>query len=616
MCVHDPDLKPHPGVHRRPNSTVWHFFVSVPTHLKHHFDGKTFAHRKSLGTRDLVEANRRAKVIDADWAQRFGELEKQDNPQEVAVTPALVAAVATEVRRWVLLADDNMRSFPEGPNGLLRRELQAQPSAGFSVSSLRLGMVAVTVSEDSNEYDPLAGLTDDQAGAVARFNAEGLANATVDLARRSLKEAHGLATSVCREMGLRVDWTTADGRAALAEIQKVYRTAQADLVRRDAGEVVDTPMPSVHQLQPQGGPAEAANAPLASNQGVRSGRRMSDALAAWKELGVRKPKTVSVFERHVRQFEEMAGNPPLVDIGRAEASKFSVDLQRWAVQSGKTKETADNVLASIKALVNAEVRAGRLASNPFAGLAVLEGGKEAESREPWTPEELPTLFASPIFTAYAVPPGDTALNRKAGLDAAYWVPLLCLYTGARPSEVCQLWTDDLSDVRDSEGQSLLVLEFRKNNERGQSLKNPSSWRALPVHSKLMELGFKDYLQAIVERQGVAGPLFPAIPRSGKNGPGGQFGQWFGEFKKAQGFNATKTLHSFRHTVETELGFAEVSPTIVDAITGHEGQGIGRKRYGATIRRNAVRLRPHVEKLRFEALSLQKVFQVPTWFPIE
>ena len=131
---------------------------------------------------------------------------------------------------------------------------------------------------------------------------------------------------------------------------------------------------------------------------------------------------------------------------------------------------------------------------------------------------------------------------------------------------------------------------------------------------MLRLGLRAYWQAVSERHGAPGPLFPAIPKTGANGPGGQFGQWFGEFKKAQGFGLRTTLHSFRHTAETELAFAEVPPTLVDAITGHEGQGIGRKQYGATIRRNAVRLRPSLEKLTFPMLNLPRVFTAPAWTP--
>jgi len=100
-----------------------------------------------------------------------------------------------------------------------------------------------------------------------------------------------------------------------------------------------------------------------------------------------------------------------------------------------------------------------------------------------------------------------------------------------------------------------------------------------------------------------------LPKDGDNGAAGQFGQWFGDFKRSRGFaTSKKTLHSFRHTVETELGFAGVSPTIVDAITGHAGQGVGRKVYGATIRRNAERLRADLERLAYPGLELGRVFK--------
>ena len=71
-----------------------------------------------------------------------------------------------------------------------------------------------------------------------------------------------------------------------------------------------------------------------------------------------------------------------------------------------------------------------------------------------------TLFDAPLFKAYALPSAT-----KAGADAAYWVPLLAAYAGARPSEPCQLWCDDIS-----EGPGGLVIEFREHAERKQKLK--------------------------------------------------------------------------------------------------------------------------------------------------
>jgi integrase len=550
-----------------------------------------------LGTSDLRTANDKARVLHAELAQKFATLRAQDNPQMVALNPELLRAITAEIRRGVLLVDDNMRDFPEVP-ALLAQMDKRRAKAG--VTDLRIP------KDDLSLVDPLAGLSEDERVAVARFNAKGEGKASLDLASRNLRAVLPIAEATVRRMGLLVDWTNDVGRAALLECLRSYRTACADVRRRDQGEAVDTPeQKAVPELpQESAGDQQAESAVLA--------HRIGDALERWLGLGVRKAKTISVFTRHVGQFKDMTGDPLLSDIGRAQASKFTADLQRWAVAEHKTRETADNVLASIKALTGVAVREGWIPVNPFAGMAVEQGGKESEAREPWTPEELPRLFASPVFNSYSLPQGDTALTRKAGLDAAYWVPLLCLYTGARPGEVCQLWTDDVSEVQDSKGGLMLVLEFRQNVKRGQSLKNPSSWRVLPIHTELIRLGLRDYWQSITVQQGLPGPLFPAIPKLGVNGPGGQFGQWFGAFKKAQGFSGTKTLHSFRHTVETELGFADVPGTLVDAITGHEGSGIGRKQYGATIRRGAVRLRPTLERLQFPGLNLPRVFKAPVW----
>ena len=94
-----------------------------------------------------------------------------------------------------------------------------------------------------------------------------------------------------------------------------------------------------------------------------------------------------------------------------------------------------------------------------------------------------------------------------------------------------------------------------------------------------------------------------MPRTGVNGPGGQFGQWFGQFKRAKGFqSAKKTLHSFRHLVASELRLAGATDPQADAITGHAGQGLGRTVYSATIRREAARLRPVIELLAFPELQ--------------
>lgn len=588
----DPAVTRFPGVVNRPDSKNYQFALKPPADLAHHFAGD-WAIRRSLRTSDLSKANAMAKVLHAEWAQKFEVLAKGDNPVAVDLTPILATAIAAEIRRWVLVADDNMRDFPEVPNALLAiAERRRHSESGSAHSSLLIDLAAPVAGPKGQEpARPLAGLSEAQRGAVAAFNAITEGQAAVDMAARNLKAVQALAASAAKQMGLSIDWTTDAGKAGLLECLKAYRTASADLVQRDAGAVIDTPdEPKSY--------ARASAAPVALTQC----KRMVDAFEAWKGLGIRKEKTSRSFARHVVEFAEMMGDPELATLNKSDGIRFRDALTRRAIKDTNTAASADNVLTTIKAITNVAVEQGWLQVNPFAGLAVTHGGRKSEGREPWTPDDLTRLFNSPLFTEYLLPSGNSVAT-KAGADAAYWVPLICLYTGARPSEVCQLWTDDLSIV-----DGHLVVEFREDLIRGTSLKNPASWRALPIHSELIRLGIQDYWMSIAANNARPGWLFPAMPKSGANGAAGQFGQWFGDFKASQGFStSTKTLHSFRHTVETELGFAGLSATLVDAITGHEGQGTGRKVYGATIRRQASRLRPSLELLRYPGLKLPRVF---------
>jgi len=74
-------------VTRRSDSTVWSFVLSAPGDLLHRFDGKPWAVRRSLKTRDLREANALARELQAEWSQRFDAMRREDNPQRVELNP-------------------------------------------------------------------------------------------------------------------------------------------------------------------------------------------------------------------------------------------------------------------------------------------------------------------------------------------------------------------------------------------------------------------------------------------------------------------------------------------------------------------------------------------------
>jgi len=94
--------------------------------MLHHFDGKPWAVRRSLNTSDLRQANDKARMLQAEWSQRFADMRSQNNPVKVSLNAALVSTIAAEVRRRVFVVDDNLRDFPEVPRLLVRMKRQRE----------------------------------------------------------------------------------------------------------------------------------------------------------------------------------------------------------------------------------------------------------------------------------------------------------------------------------------------------------------------------------------------------------------------------------------------------------------------------------------------------------
>lgn len=547
-------LTPYPGVLKRPKSNLYQFGLRVPKDLLQHFKS-SWAIRCSLGTADLRTANNKAKVLQAEWAAKFEAL-RSGQPIPVPAVPA-APSLDLGALRTKMLRHAEQRYLPK----VDRRIADMTPEARTKEAQL----IA------TNRDIVLEGLRHELSPDVLHV-AQSWLDAMVGKNPAPAAVTEALAFfAMLQDLHL---------EALTDETRTFQRRAEALSARRTLA-AIDAPMRAPEPAMAQ----QTALLPVAK----ASGRTMADALKAWADAAPRSSKTTQSFTRHVAQFTAMMGNPDLASIKRVDALAFRDKLQAWALAEGKTAVTAENAIVCVRALTNVARDRGWIEHNPFERLSVAVGGKKSSIREPWTQEELKVLFDDPIWTAYALPK-----DRKAGGAAAYWIPLIACYTGARVSEIAQLWTDDLTLTPGGE-----VIEFREKDERGQKLKTDGSWRAVPMHSELVRLGLATYAASLP-----VGPLFPAVPQEGENGPGGQFSQWFSAFKRAKGFRSIeKTMHSFRHLVASELRLAGAPEALADAITGHAGSdSIARRVYSATIRREAARLRPVIELLRFEALA--------------
>ena len=134
----------------------------------------------------------------------------------------------------------------------------------------------------------------------------------------------------------------------------------------------------------------------------------------------------------------------------------------------------------------------------------------------------------------------------------FWVPLIALYTGARLNEICQLSTSDIIKESTTERWCFDINE-NKTEDTLKSLKKPFHARLVPIHKKLIELGFIDFHK--MQKKHKHKRLFPDLPYVGTaNKYGDKLQRWFNRtYQKTSGTsNKGTSFHSLRHTFITHL----------------------------------------------------------------
>jgi integrase len=213
--------------------------------------------------------------------------------------------------------------------------------------------------------------------------------------------------------------------------------------------------------------------------------------------------------------------------------------------------------------------------------------------------ELERLFCGAEMQGFAADPE---------MAHRYWLPHVALFTGARVNELCQLnpQTDILEDP-ETGIHHFWITEDTEGDERiEKSTKNAVSRRKVPIHSKLIELGFLDYVARI--RRGGAKLLFPAWkPSRGK--ASGEAEKWFRQFLRDTGLRDETRgarvvgMHAFRHTLLSRASNAN-PPVDATSITGHAGE------VNAVVRGYQGELSLENKKRILEAIPFKLVFVAP------
>lgn len=323
---------------------------------------------------------------------------------------------------------------------------------------------------------------------------------------------------------------------------------------------------------------------------VPKGHSLMDAFEAWAGAPGRLPKTALTFKSVAALFHAQHSRLRLSQVGRSHVRAF-VDAQ---LAAGKSPKTVSKYVDALRAILGAAVDREWINANPAAGVRVATPKGLPKPRRPFTSDELNRLFRGPVHAEGRRP-------KAGGGEAAYWLPLLGLYTGARLEELCQLKTDDFTVE-----QGALCLTI--TDEGGRRVKTHTSRRRLPVHPTLLCLGFREYLEGRRAGSGSEGAgasdgwLFPDLEPDSLGQRSGRWTKWFGRYvDEVVGPDARIVFHSFRHGFKAACRACEVPEDVHDALTGHSNGSVGRS-YGGTW----FPLRPlvaAVNRLEFEGLDV-------------
>lgn len=314
---------------------------------------------------------------------------------------------------------------------------------------------------------------------------------------------------------------------------------------------------------------------------------LRDIYARWKESKPRSSDAINSCMRALVFFEDQTKNPPLQQLTRAQGDSFRAWLQQPERQT--TSKTARDRLTWVKSLIKYAFRDLEVIDrHPWEGIEIKS--QTTQKRRPWEISELNKLFAHEIFTEYHL-----SKDWRSGGHAAYWLPILAIFTGARLSELAQLQVNDV--VVRCEIPYISISNLGLN----QQVKTAAGIRKIPVHSELIRLGFFEY----VKRFGCNefGSLWSQL-KFRKNKPGGNYSNWFGDFRRSLGIAESQDFHAFRHSVRSQLAEKDISEPTIDSIMGHQISGsTGARVYSHRTLNN---IKMAIEKIEYKGLILHNV----------
>lgn len=212
-------------------------------------------------------------------------------------------------------------------------------------------------------------------------------------------------------------------------------------------------------------------------------------------------------------------------------------------------------LSRLSYLMLHAVREGLRSDNPVSGLRIKQNRRQDEERKAYDLEDIRKIAEN--------------LPRDQDKPERLWVPMLCMLGGLRLDEACQLYKEDVRDI-----DGIWCLDV--NGSKDKKIKNSSSNRMIPIHPKLIDMGFLKYVEGCTDEERLWGNLTYCKV----NGYSNSLGKWYQRFNRRYvTTDKLKTLHSLRHSFADGLKQQRVEKELISELMGHAQESITMSRYG-------------------------------------
>jgi integrase len=304
-------------------------------------------------------------------------------------------------------------------------------------------------------------------------------------------------------------------------------------------------------------------------------------------------KTLRQYESFVSLFSTLTGISDVRSIRQTDATAFRAALYKlpksWGKSPADRNATREEIMARAASLPPEKVGLAVGTINRHLehlgqivewasdeGIAVdvklkpeklrrKDNVRDCDKKEAFTEAQLRTMFKSPVWTGSDSERSQTDPGSMIYRNGVFWAPLLGAFTGARREEIAGLAPADIVEI---DGIACLNIE----DSELRRIKNISSKRIVPIHSRLVEMGFLQF--AAKARAEDLNDLFPDLrePATGKHGRklGRRMRQIIDKTFGEEGSGLS--FHSLRHYVQGALEHVpEVTDKVLRDIVGHEGK---------------------------------------------